>query len=43
MTAALANVRPTHLLDARLWQKLGMPLLEELAGTMAGATDDEDD
>jgi tRNA 2-thiocytidine biosynthesis protein TtcA len=26
MLAALRNVRPTHLLDARIWQRLGLPL-----------------
>jgi tRNA 2-thiocytidine biosynthesis protein TtcA len=29
MVAALANVRPTHLLDAGLWQKLGLKLARE--------------
>ena len=27
MLAALRNVRPTHLLDATLWQKLNLPLV----------------
>jgi tRNA 2-thiocytidine biosynthesis protein TtcA len=27
MLAALRNVRPTHLLDAGLWRKLGLPLV----------------
>ena len=27
MLAALRNVRPTHMLDAGLWQKLGLPLV----------------
>jgi tRNA 2-thiocytidine biosynthesis protein TtcA len=30
MIAALANVRPTHLLDAGLWQKLGLEVAADL-------------
>ncbi len=30
MLAALANVRPSHLLDKGLWQKLGLRVAEEL-------------
>lgn len=30
MLAALANVRPTHLLDASLWQRLGLSVASDL-------------
>lgn len=37
MLAALANVRPTHLLDSGLWQKLGLPLASEVRGEDEGS------
>jgi len=36
MLAALRNVRPTHLLDAKIWKRLGLPL----SGNEAPAEDD---
>jgi tRNA 2-thiocytidine biosynthesis protein TtcA len=33
MLAALANVRPTHLLDAQLWKQLGLEMADELPAT----------
>jgi hypothetical protein len=32
MLAALQNVRPSHLLDARLWKTLGIAAASEEAG-----------
>ena len=37
--AALMNVRPSHLLDAGLWQKLGLEVASEDAGPSAGILD----
>ncbi|TKC94721.1 tRNA 2-thiocytidine(32) synthetase TtcA [Polyangium fumosum] len=45
MLAALGNVRPSHLFDAGLWQKLGLEVAREEGGSEAAAAlagDDED-
>jgi tRNA 2-thiocytidine biosynthesis protein TtcA len=40
MLAALRNVRPSHLLDASLWQRLGLVVADDVAHDAAdGATD----
>jgi tRNA 2-thiocytidine biosynthesis protein TtcA len=36
MLAALTNVRPSHLLDKKLWQKLGLEVAREEAESAAG-------
>ena len=36
MLAALTNVRPSHLLDKKLWQKLGLEVAREEAESEAG-------
>lgn len=38
MLAALRNVRPTHLLDAGLWQKLNLPLIGDAPAEEAAQT-----
>ena len=38
MLAALANVRPSHLLDARLWKQLGLSVASDLDEARATAT-----
>jgi tRNA 2-thiocytidine biosynthesis protein TtcA len=42
MLAALRNVRPTHLLDRRLWQRLGLPLAPNEAPADDEAASPED-
>jgi tRNA 2-thiocytidine biosynthesis protein TtcA len=40
MLAALRNVRPSHLLDAGLWQKLGLEVAREPLGDAGGLVDE---